>query len=164
MTAGVQMISTRTLTPWLATLALQVPAAETASGAEAVSACAGLANAIHVTVKNVRRDKGTITADLHGDDPEEFLKKRKRILRVRVAAKRGDVEMCLPAPHPGVYAIGLYHDVNGNRKFDKNFLGLPKEPYGVSNNPRPRLGPPRHKDAAFVVEANGTRLEITLRD
>jgi uncharacterized protein (DUF2141 family) len=149
---------------WLGALALQGPAAGPAPAAETVTDCADRANAIHVIVKNVRHTKGTITADLHGDNPKEFLKKRKRILRVRVPAKRGSVEMCLPAPHPGVFAIGLYHDVNGNRKFDKNFFGLPKEPYGVSNTPRPRLGPPRHKDAAFAVGPDGTRIEINLRD
>ncbi len=127
------------------------------------AACEEQAGAIRVIVKNVRKAKGTITADLHGDKPEEFLKKKKKLVRVRVPARIGSVEMCLPVPGPGVFAIGLYHDVNGNRKFDKNALGLPAEPYGVSNNPGLRLGPPKHKEARFTVGPNGTTVEITLR-
>ena len=39
---------------------------------------------------------------------------------------------------PGRYAITVYHDKNDNRQFDKNWLGMPKEDWGVSNNVRPR--------------------------
>jgi uncharacterized protein (DUF2141 family) len=153
-------------TIWVVLAALVLPGLAAAPGraGQDLPDCAAEDRAIRVIVKNVRRSKGTITVDLHGDNPKEFLKKGKKLMRVRVPAKRGSVAMCLPAPHAGVFAIGLYHDVNGNRKFDKNFLGLPKEPYGVSNNPRPRLGPPKHKDAAFAVGAEGATIEIVLRD
>lgn len=149
----------------LLALVLGLPAsAAPASGAnQQAAACGEQAGAIRVIVKNVRKDKGTITADLHGDKPEEFLKKKKKLLRVRVPARIGSVEMCLPVPAPGVFAIGIYHDVNGNKKFDKNFLGLPAEPYGVSNNPGLRLGAPKHEEARFTVGPDGTTVEITLR-
>src|SRR5229473_8126093 len=34
----------------------------------------------------------------------------------------------------GVYAISVRHDENSNGKLDKNFVGIPKEGYGASNN------------------------------
>ena len=34
----------------------------------------------------------------------------------------------------GVYAIALFVDANKNLKIDKNFLGIPKEQFGFSNN------------------------------
>ena len=34
------------------------------------------------------------------------------------------------------FAIGSFQDFNKNKKIDKNFLGIPKEPFGFSNNPR----------------------------
>ena len=37
----------------------------------------------------------------------------------------------LPA---GVYAVSVFHDENMNQKLDKNFVGVPKEEYGASNN------------------------------
>ncbi len=126
-------------------------------------ACDGRENVIHVIISDVRSDRGTITADLHGDRPEEFLKKGAKILRVRQPAKIGQVELCLPAPGPGSYAIGLYHDENGNKKLDKNFLGIPVEPLGVSNNPAFVFGPPSHTDSAFSVGPEGATLEIVLQ-
>ena len=126
--------------------------------------CVGQENVIRVAVNGVGSDLGTITTDLHGERPEEFLKKKKKLLRVRVPAKPGTVRFCFQAPQPGVFAIGLYHDENANRRFDKDFFGLPAEPYGVSNNPRILFGPPSHEESAFVVGPEGVELEITLRD
>ncbi len=55
----------------------------------------------------------------------------------------------LPA---GQYAVGIFHDVNLNNKMDNNFLGLPKEQYGFSNNARALFGPPSYEDAAFELK------------
>ncbi|MCA9713882.1 MAG: DUF2141 domain-containing protein [Myxococcales bacterium] len=53
---------------------------------------------------------------------------------------------------PGDYALSVAHDENGNNKLDTNFLGIPKEGVGVSNNTR-RMGPPRYREAKFTVAA-----------
>ncbi|MFZ2959604.1 MAG: DUF2141 domain-containing protein [Candidatus Ozemobacteraceae bacterium] len=50
----------------------------------------------------------------------------------------------------GTYGISVLHDENRNRKMDKNWLGLPKEGYGASNNARARFGPPSFKAARFL--------------
>jgi uncharacterized protein (DUF2141 family) len=34
---------------------------------------------------------------------------------------------------------------------DTNFLGIPKEDYGCSNNARGFMGPPKWKDAKFQI-------------
>lgn len=61
---------------------------------------------------------------------------------------------------PGEYAVKLYHDENDNGKLDKNFIGIPKEGYGFSNNGG-RFGSPSFEKASFVVEEN-TMLSIKL--
>lgn len=119
---------------------------------------------IRVEVCDVRSNEGTITADLHDDVPDHFLKKGMKVLRVRVPATSGCTEMCIPAPAAGVYAIALYQDRNINERLDQDFIGLPIEPYGISNNPRIFLSPPSHEEAAFRVEEGGTDLRIKLRN
>ena len=57
---------------------------------------------------------------------------------------------------PGTYAVAVFHDENANGKLDKNFLGIPREGYGASNNVRPEMSAPAFKDAAFSVKAGGT--------
>lgn len=56
----------------------------------------------------------------------------------------------------GSYAVALSHDRNGNRIVDTNFLGMPKEGWGVSRNARPSLRPPRFDEAAVSVPAQAT--------
>lgn len=119
---------------------------------------------IRVNVCEVRSNEGTITADLHGDVPEHFLKSGMKLVRVRVPAETGCTRMCIPAPEAGVYAIALYQDRNLNEKLDQDFIGIPIEPYGISNNPRIFLSPPSHEEAAFRVDEGGTDLEIRLRN
>ena len=47
------------------------------------------------------------------------------------------------------YAIILIHDKNGNEKLDRNWLGLPAEPYALSGHPKFRFGPPLFEDVKF---------------
>ena len=54
----------------------------------------------------------------------------------------------------GMYAISVFHDKNDNKKMDTNFVGIPKEPTGMSNGAKAFFGPPKYKDAKFMVEAN----------
>jgi uncharacterized protein (DUF2141 family) len=64
----------------------------------------------------------------------------------------------LPA---GVYAVSVFHDENMNQKLDKNFMGIPKEGYGASNNPRKKMGPPSFDETKFQMNGEQS-LEIKL--
>lgn len=63
----------------------------------------------------------------------------------------------------GEYAIAVYHDKNENGKLDANFLGIPKEDYGFSNNARGRFGPASWKDASFSVESKTAIHHIVIK-
>lgn len=56
--------------------------------------------------------------------------------------------------NPGVYAVSTFHDENSNAKLDTNFLGIPKENYGFSNNASQPFGPPSFKEASFEALTN----------
>ena len=51
----------------------------------------------------------------------------------------------------GTYAIGVYIDENENEKLDTNFLGMPKEQYGFSNNSK-AFGIPKFEAASFAID------------
>ena len=63
---------------------------------------------------------------------------------------------------PGTYAVSVYEDLNGNHKLDHNFLGIPQEPVGASNNPKTRIGPPRFDECSFHIGTTSTNITITL--
>jgi uncharacterized protein (DUF2141 family) len=60
------------------------------------------------------------------------------------------------------YGIALYHDVNSNARLDKNFLGIPTEKYGFSNDARNTFGPPSFESAGFYF-SDGKVISITLQ-
>ncbi len=56
----------------------------------------------------------------------------------------------------GEYAVTIFHDENNNGKLDTNFMGIPNEDYGASNNAKGFMGPPKYSDAKFNLEKDKT--------
>lgn len=125
--------------------------------------CDHAAHAIDVRVHGVRNDHGYVTFALYGDNPDDFLKKGKKIFQHRFSAKPGTMAFCILLPAPGTYAAAAYHDENGNTKFDRNWIGFPAEGFGISNNPEMFLLPPSHEESAFHVDHRPRHVQIELR-
>lgn len=117
---------------------------------------------IWVEVENVRSASGAIKVELYKNSRDDFLKKRGRISRTRVTARKGGTRACLNAPSPGKFSIAVYHDENGNKKFDRNFLGIPTEGFGFSNNPSLGIGMPDQEDMLFKVGAKPITIRISV--
>lgn len=49
----------------------------------------------------------------------------------------------------GNYALSLIHDENENDKLDTNFIGIPKEAFGFSNDPKVYFGAPSFEKTSF---------------
>jgi uncharacterized protein (DUF2141 family) len=63
----------------------------------------------------------------------------------------------------GEYAVAAFLDMNGNGKQDRNFLGIPKEPYGFSNDARGTVGPAKWRDAKFAFSDSAEPIEFKVR-
>ena len=61
---------------------------------------------------------------------------------------------------PGTYALGAYHDENGNGRLDTNFIGYPVEGYALSNGIRAVVSRPRFTDAAFTVAGGDCKVTL----
>jgi uncharacterized protein (DUF2141 family) len=74
------------------------------------------------------------------------------------------VYLSLAVPQPGRWAVRMVEDRNGNGRLDRTGLGRPREPIGLSRNPRPRVGPPRfdHVAVDFAGAARPERLHIEM--
>ena len=118
---------------------------------------------LEANITNAVAGRGVIRAALH-DSARTFLNDDDvPAFESVVVPVTGDrVSLRFNAVPPGIYAISLYQDVNDNAKLDSNFLRIPIEPYGFSNNLRTGFGPPSFEQAAFEVKAN-LRIEVELR-
>lgn len=155
----------------LALAALALAAIAMSGGAKADDAdfefdhvsCSGAENEVRIVIRGVEKSVGLISADLYPNNEEAFLKGERRVKKVKYAARAPITKFCLTAPETGEFAIAVYHDRNANGKFDKTGLGLPNEPWGISNNPKVRFAPPSVESAIFAVNPQGAHVDIKLR-
>jgi uncharacterized protein (DUF2141 family) len=66
---------------------------------------------------------------------------------------------------PGIYAVKMFQDVNRNEKFDFDWIGIPSERYGFSNNAKPdwiHLSPPSFDAARIILKPGANWTEIWL--
>jgi uncharacterized protein (DUF2141 family) len=112
---------------------------------------------VRVTVRllDVRAAKGGVLhVGLHGEPGLSFPGPSPT---TNLDASPRDNETILTFEVPrGSYAVAAFHDENSNGKLDANFLGVPREGYGVSNDVRPRFRAPRFSEARVLVSRDTT--------
>jgi uncharacterized protein (DUF2141 family) len=106
---------------------------------------------VEVIITDVRDTTGSIMVALFAD-PETFLK--KPTFGKFVKAKSGQTKAVFENIEPGEYAVSIIHDANNNRKLDTNFMGIPREGFGFSNNVMGTFGPPSFDKAKFRVSGS----------
>lgn len=125
----------------------------------AQSSCPG----IHVKILNIRNSTGGVACALFESPvgfPTEFLHSATNIMiiKVRDTKARCDFED-IP---PGTYSLAVIHDENMNGKLDTNWLGVPTEGYGFSNDAKALLGAPSFSAASFPYDGRNLDLTISL--
>ena len=123
------------------------------------SSCPG----IHVKILNIRNSTGTVDCALFDSPvgfPIEVLRSATNVMviKVRHTEARCDFE---DIPQ-GTYALAVIHDENMNGKLDTNWLGIPKEGYGFSNDAKALLGAPSFSAASFPYDGGTIDLTISL--
>ena len=63
---------------------------------------------------------------------------------------------------PGAYAVCAFHDRDGSGRLAENFLGIPQEEWGMSNDPRPKFRAPRFEQARLGLSPMEAKV-ITIR-
>ncbi len=120
---------------------------------------------LQITIENITEARGLIRAGLFSD-PKSFNKvdhDRSRGNNWEVV-RTGKSTFVIKDIPPGVYAIALYHDVDGDDKLAQGRFGIPKEPWGHSLNPPIRLRAPRWEECAFALgDGDVYHMSIILR-
>ncbi|MBH8559266.1 DUF2141 domain-containing protein [Hymenobacter negativus] len=125
------------------------PPAETSSVTVVVSSLVSTTAAVRLYFYNTR---------------EGFLKSGKWAF-FKSVKPMGKSEFTLPVDLPkGEWAVAITQDLNNNDKIDKNFLGIPTEPYAFSNNVRPTVAAPGFDECKFTVSEPGKVVSIVLKD
>lgn len=111
-------------------------------------------------VTNIKKVQGDIYIAVY-DNAEDYMENRFAEAIAPVKSE-GELETELKIPF-GKYAVTIFHDVNSDTELNTNFLGIPKEPYGFSNNPKSSFGPPSFEQSLFEFIEDGQQIEIELK-
>ena len=104
--------------------------------------------------------EGTLVFQVY-DTPNTFGDFRDPVKEFRMPVNRESVYRLDDVP-AGELAVLVYVDENENGLIDKNFIGIPREPLGISNDYRPK-GPPAFARAKIaVIEGETTSIDIAI--
>lgn len=63
----------------------------------------------------------------------------------------------------GLAAVKVFHDRDADGRLRTNWIGWPLEPFGFSNDPPIRFGPPSFRAAAVALHRGENTVRVTLR-
>ena len=113
-----------------------------------------------VTVEQVRNSKGEIRLSIF-NVPSQF-PQGDELDSKDVPAQLGFVTVQFYNLVLGAYAIAIHHDENSDGEMNTNFIGLPKEGYGFSNNAKVNFAAPAFEAAAFNLDVGDKSIRLRM--
>jgi uncharacterized protein (DUF2141 family) len=114
-----------------------------------------LAGDLTIEISGITPDRGKIYIAVY-DCADTFPTSGRQLVGQVLDPTAGRLTAHFKDLPPGQYAAVAFQDSNGNGKLDKNFLGIPQEPYGFSNGARGSAGPPKFSAAAVTLNPDST--------
>jgi uncharacterized protein (DUF2141 family) len=114
-----------------------------------------------VNVKNTK-NRGTVRVGIY-TDPAVFLEVGKqKYWQIGPTSSTGVFKARFSISSEKVVAVAVYNDVNDNKKIDTNIFGYPTEPFGFSNNYKPKIRGPKFEECKVVLNKPETEINIDL--
>ncbi len=107
---------------------------------------------IRIEIKNLKSNKGEVVLQLTSSNGEINIGKVVGILQQQSVIE-------IDSLITGFYTIRYFHDENSNDQLDTNWMGIPNEGYGFSNNASSHFGTPSIEERKFELKDN---LEMVL--
>ena len=135
------------------------PSSVPSSGPSSVGSSAGSVK-LTVRVVGLRNGDGDLLVGVFRA-ADGFPADRAKAVAWRSAPADGDGAFQFDLP-PGTYSVGVLHDENRNGRIDTGLFGIPKEGYGVTNNPKPHRRAATFAEATIDVRADPPAVTVTV--
>ena len=119
-------------------------------------------NTLTVNITGINEINGDVYIYLYASEKGFPINISKASKSKKVKVTKESLSVSFKDVAPDIYAVSVYHDIDGNEEINQNFLGIPKEPVGVSNNATGFMGPPKYEDAIFKLQ-NSKQITINLK-
>lgn len=118
--------------------------------------------ALAVRINGLSNDRGRVAVALFSS-AKDFPDQKRALVGQLATIEKGRATVRFRGLRPGVYAVAVLHDENRNSKMDFNFLGMPLEGYGFSNDASAPFGPPSFAAAAFELTPRDSFIPVRMR-
>ena len=108
---------------------------------------------LRIEVLGIKDVKGIIQVGIY-NDRDAFPKIGKEFKIVYALVSSEELEIAIDNLDQGEYSIALYQDLNKDGKCNTNFISIPQEPYGFSNNYRPIFKSPNFAQTKFSLDSD----------
>lgn len=126
-----------------------------------------LPSAAKLTVRatGVRNAKGKVMFAIYDNQKTWAASEKdgKPLREVGTTIKGGEAVGVFDDLPPGIYAVQLHHHEDADGKFDTNMLEIPKEGYGMSNNPNIGMSMPKFDACKFEVRGGEQTINIKMK-
>jgi uncharacterized protein (DUF2141 family) len=99
---------------------------------------------ITIQISDIRNNNGKILLELSNENQEQIA-----VYSVNISDNK--CVIVIDSLKKGKYSFRFIHDENRNDKLETNWLGIPKEGFGFSNNPSMTFGPPSFEETIFEL-------------
>lgn len=106
-----------------------------------------------INIENIESIQGDIIIGIYNTE-KGFLEAGTEIKHYKLTVVKNTERLVINDLPAGSYAISMFHDENSDGICNKNFMGIPKEPYGFSNNFKPKFSAPKFEDCKFSFSKN----------
>ena len=118
---------------------------------------------LSLSIEGIEEVKGSMFIALYNSEASFLDVEQATHLAIEPVGKT-NFSLTFPDLPKGEYAVAVYQDVNENGELDKALFGIPKEPFGFSNDAPVVFGPPKYSDARFEYKAAGAQtIRLKLR-
>lgn len=119
--------------------------------------------AFTVEIRNITETSGALYVQVLSGEAA-YKNSNPAAAQLILPAKEGSLVFSFDSLPAGEYAVRVMQDHDGDGQLKTNMVGMPQEPWGVSNDAKGRFGPPQWEQVkiAFPEQAGQTHV-ITLR-
>lgn len=118
---------------------------------------------ITVTINGIQKKQGQICLSLF-DNKQGFPNNGNNAIQTScIEVTDIQLELKFSNLKAGNYAVAVFHDANNDGTLNRNWLGIPTEGFGFSQNPKILKGIPEFTDSAITVTDSHINIEIQIQ-
>lgn len=117
---------------------------------------------VTIEVEGLKNSSGTVRIGVYNKN-DKFLEDAGVIKAISAKISGGKCKLEAADLNYGSYSFALLHDQNDNKKMDYNWMGIPQEGFGFSNNPKIGFGAPSFDETKIVVDSPSKSIKIVLK-